>query len=171
MTTTPHRIIGVDPGSRLTGWGVIEIRGEQAKAVAWGAIAAGDGEFCDRLGTIFEELAALLDQHGAAEAAFESVFMNRNAASALKLGQARGAAVAAAVSRRLPVAEYPPTRIKQALVGRGRADKTQVQHMVRVLLGIAEPLQADAADALAVALCHHHTKQTLDRMSAAGVKR
>ena len=98
--------------------------------------------------------------------AVETVFISKNAASALKLGQARGAAVCAAISRELPVAEYSPRSVKQAIVGRGAADKVQVQHMVGVLLQLQEKLQEDAADALAVALCHQHTQQTAQRMQA-----
>ena len=159
------RILGIDPGSRITGWGVISVRDGKARVIAHGAIQAGGGEFSERLGIIFDALLAVIDEHHPDACAVESVFMNRNASSALKLGQARGAAVCAAISRRLAVAEYPPAKVKQALVGRGGADKQQVQHMVGVLLGIREALQADAADALAVALCHHHTQQTLDRMA------
>ena len=96
--------------------------------------------------------------------AIETVFVSRNAGSALKLGQARGAAICAAISRKLPVSEYAPRAVKQAIVGRGGADKGQVQHMVMVLLQLKEKLQEDAADALAVALCHQHTQQTLNRM-------
>jgi len=133
--------------------------------VYFGAIKAGDGEFNERLGTIFFELQKLIETYRPHQAAIETVFVANNAASAIKLGQARGAAVCAAISCKLPVAEYSPRSVKQAIVGRGGAAKEQVQHMVGVLLGIKEPIQNDAADALAVALCHQHTSQTQARLA------
>ena len=158
------RILGIDPGSRLTGFGVIEVNDERVTAVQHGVIKAGAGEFPERLGIIFTGIRDLIDQHQPAEVAIETVFVSRNAGAALKLGQARGAAICAAISLGLPVSEYAPRSIKQAIVGRGGADKVQVQHMVMVLLQLQEKLQEDAADALAVALCHQHTQQTLNRM-------
>jgi len=160
------RILGIDPGSRFTGFGIIDVRGERATLVHQGVIRTGKGEFPERLGVIFAELRELIQQHGPTEVAVETVFVSRNAASALKLGQARGAAVCAAISMGLPVAEYSPRSVKQAIVGRGGADKVQVQHMVSVLLQLQETPAEDAADALAVALCHQHTKQTVTRMQA-----
>ncbi len=158
------RILGIDPGSRLTGFGIIEVNGDQAIAVQHGVIKAGTGEFPERLGIIFAGICDLIGEHRPGEVAIETVFMSRNAGTALKLGQARGAAICAAISLGLPVSEYAPRSIKQAIVGRGGADKVQVQHMVTVLLQLKEKLQEDAADALAVALCHQHTQQTLNRM-------
>ncbi len=158
------RILGIDPGSRLTGFGIIEVNGDQAIAVQHGVIKAGTGEFPERLGIIFTGIRDLIDEHQPAEVAVEAVFVSRNASTALKLGQARGAAICAAISLGLPVSEYAPRSVKQAIVGRGGADKVQVQHMVMVLLQLQEKLQEDAADALAVALCHQHTQQTLNRM-------
>lgn len=158
------KILGIDPGSRRTGFGIIEVRGDQAKLVHTGVIKAGDGDFPQRLGTIFAGLCEVIREHAPDEVAVETVFLSHNASSALKLGQARGAAICAAISEGLPVSEYAPRAIKQAMVGKGGADKTQVQHMVRILLGHAEPLAEDAADALAVALCHQHTQQTLNRL-------
>ena len=158
------RILGIDPGSRLTGFGIIEVNGDQAIAVQHGVIKAGTGEFPERLGIIFAGIRDLIGEHQPAEVAIETVFMSRNAGTALKLGQARGAAICAAISLGVPVSEYAPRSIKQAIVGRGGADKVQVQHMVMVLLQLKEKLQEDAADALAVALCHQHTQQTLNRM-------
>jgi crossover junction endodeoxyribonuclease RuvC len=158
------RILGIDPGSRLTGFGVIEVNGDQAIAVQHGVIKAGTGEFPERLGIIFAGIRDLISEHQPDEVAIETVFMSRNAGTALKLGQARGAAICAAISLGVPVSEYAPRSIKQAIVGRGGADKVQVQHMVMVLLQLKEKLQEDAADALAVALCHQHTQQTLNRM-------
>jgi crossover junction endodeoxyribonuclease RuvC len=158
------RILGIDPGSRFTGFGIIEVNGDQAIAVQHGVIKAGTGEFPERLGIIFTGIRDLINEHQPGEVAIETVFMSRNAGTALKLGQARGAAICAAISLGLPVSEYAPRSIKQAIVGRGGADKVQVQHMVTVLLQLKEKLQEDAADALAVALCHQHTQQTLNRM-------
>ncbi len=159
------RILGVDPGSRMTGVGIIEVNGDRVRPVYYGVIRAGDGEFTERLGCIFSGLQQLIREHHPEQAAIETVFVAHNAASAIKLGQARGAAVCAAISCEIPVSDYSPRSVKQAIVGRGGADKTQVQHMVGVLLGIREPIQNDAADALAVALCHQHTSQTLARMA------
>jgi crossover junction endodeoxyribonuclease RuvC len=158
------KILGIDPGSRFTGYGIIEVRGDQARLVHTGVIKAGSGDFPERLGTIFSELRALLADHAPDEVAVETVFMSHNAGSALKLGQARGAAICAAIAAGLPVSEYAPRAVKQAMVGKGGADKSQVQHMVRILLNHSEALPEDAADALAVALCHQHTQQTLSRL-------
>jgi len=159
------RILGVDPGSRMTGVGIIEVNGDRVSPVYYGAIKAGSGEFTERLGIIFSGLQDLIKEYRPDQAAIETVFVAHNAASAIKLGQARGAAVCAAISCDIPVSDYSPRSIKQAIVGRGGADKTQVQHMVGILLGIREPIQNDAADALAVALCHQHTSHTLARMA------
>lgn len=149
----------------MTGVGIIEINGDRVTPVYYGAIKAGTGEFTERLGIIFHELQALIKEHQPDQAAIETVFVANNAASAIKLGQARGAAVCAAISCEVPVADYSPRSVKQAIVGRGGADKTQVQHMVGLLLNIQGPIQNDAADALAIALCHHHTADTLTRMN------
>ncbi len=162
----PLRILGIDPGSRFTGVGIIEVRGDQARAVHFTVIKAGTGDFPGRLGKIFSGVRDLVAAHRPQVAAVETVFVSHNAASAIKLGQARGAAVCAAIDGGVEVVEYAPRAIKQALVGKGGADKVQVQHMVRVLLGLSEAPAEDAADALAVALCHHHTHGTLQRMAA-----
>jgi len=159
------RILGVDPGSRLTGVGIIEVQGDRVIPVYYDAIKAGSGEFTERLGIIFSGLQQLIREYQPDQAAIETVFVANNASAAIKLGQARGAAVCAAISCGLPVSEYSPRSIKQAIVGRGGADKGQVQHMVGLLLGIKGPIQNDAADALAAALCHQHTSQTLARMT------
>jgi len=158
------RILGIDPGSRITGYGLIEVRGDSAKCVTHGVIKTGGGDFPQRLGVIFSGLCELINEHQPDQFAIETVFVSRNPNSALKLGQARGAAVCAAISLGLPVAEYSPRSVKQAIVGRGSADKLQVKHMVGVLLAVREDIAEDAADALAVALCHQHTQQTIDRM-------
>jgi len=160
------RILGIDPGSRCTGYGIIAVDGDRATLVRCGVIRSSDGEFAERLGVIFAGLRQVIAESAPTEAAVENVFVSRNAASALKLGQARGAAVCAAISAGLPVSEYSPRSVKQAIVGRGGADKVQVQHMVRVLLHLQEAPEEDAADALAVALCHQHTQQTAERMQA-----
>lgn len=161
------RILGIDPGSRRTGVGIIEVRDGAVAPLCFGVIRAGDGDFPERLRLIFEGVRDLVREHQPDEVAVESVFVAHNAASAIKLGQARGAAICAAIERRLPVAEYAPRAVKQAVVGRGAADKAQVQHMVRVLLALEQSLAEDAADALAVALCHHHTRGTLAQIAAA----
>jgi len=158
------RILGIDPGSRLTGFGVIEASGDQAAVVRHGVIKAGNGEFPERLGIIFSGIRDLINELQPHEVAIETVFVSHNAASALKLGQAVGAAMCAAISMGRPVAEYSPRSVKQAIVGRGGADKVQVQHMVGVLLQLQDTPTEDAADALAVALCHQHTQQTVNRM-------
>jgi len=149
----------------MTGVGIIEVNGDRVTPVYFGAIKAGSGEFTERLGIIFSGLRQLIKEYQPDQAAIETVFVAHNAASAIKLGQARGAAVCAAISCDVPVSDYSPRFVKQAIVGRGGADKTQVQHMVGLLLGIKEPIQNDAADALAVALCHQHTAQTQARMA------
>jgi len=162
----PRRILGIDPGSRFTGVGLIEVRGDKVTALHHTVIKTAGAEFTERLGIIFNgvrELAATLSPH---VAAVETVFVSKNPSSAIKLGQARGAAVCALIDAGVTVAEYAPRAIKQAIVGRGAADKVQVQHMVKILLSLRETPAEDAADALAVALCHHHTEGTLQRMAA-----
>ena len=160
------RILGIDPGSRFTGYGIIDVEGDRAALVEQGIIKTGGGEFPERLGKIFDGIRSVIDEYSPGEVAVESVFISKNPSSALKLGQARGAAICAAISRGLTVSEYTPRSVKQAIVGRGGADKVQVQHMVCVLLRLAETPAEDAADALAVALCHQHTQQTEQRMQA-----
>ena len=160
------RILGIDPGSRRTGVGLVEATGDRLQVIHYTVIQAGTGDFPDRPGRIFNGVRDLVAAHRPTVAAVETVFVSHNAASAIKLGQARGAAICALVEAGLPVSEYAPRAVKQALVGRGGADKVQVQHMVRVLLGLREAPAEDAADALAVALCHHHTEGTLQRMAA-----
>ena len=158
------RILGLDPGSRFTGYGIIDVNGDRAAAVHHGVIKTGAGEFPERLGIIFRGVRDLVIEYRPTEVAVEDVFVSKNASSALKLGQARGAAICAAICEDLKVAEYTPRSVKQAIVGRGGADKVQVQHMVCVLLQLRETPQEDAADALAVALCHQHTQQGRDRI-------
>jgi crossover junction endodeoxyribonuclease RuvC len=159
------RILGIDPGLRVTGFGLIEASGGKAVYVSSGCIRSEGTDLPRRLGVIFEGVQALIEQHRPHEAAIENVFMQRNASSALKLGQARGAAISALVIESLPVYEYTPAQIKQSLVGRGGAAKQQVRHMVCALLGLRTPPRMDAADALACALSHYHVRQTRARIS------
>jgi len=152
-----HRILGIDPGSRVTGYGVVELTPRGPAYLASGCIRPAGGTFIERLGDIYYGVASLIAEHGPDQVAIEEVFLATNPASALKLGQARGVAVAAAVGAGLPVAEYAARRIKQAVVGTGSATKPQVQHMVRVLLKLSGNPAGDAADALAIAICHVNT--------------
>ncbi|HWZ65088.1 MAG TPA: crossover junction endodeoxyribonuclease RuvC [Steroidobacteraceae bacterium] len=152
------RILGLDPGSRRTGFGILECRGAELLLIAHGCLDVSQAGSAARLRMIFEGLAALVSEHCPGEIAIERVFVSRNVDSALKLGQARGAALCA-VPRGVPVFEYAPRAIKLALVGSGAAEKFQVAHMIRVLLGVAGALSADAADALAVAVCHAHARR------------
>jgi crossover junction endodeoxyribonuclease RuvC len=151
------RILGLDPGSRRTGFGLIECRGAELHVLAHGCLNVAHAAPAARLRLIFEGLQALMGEHHPAEVAVERVFVSRNVDSALKLGQARGAALCA-IPQGIPVFEYAPRAIKLAVVGSGAAEKLQVLHMVRVLLSLRERPGADAADALAVAVCHAHAR-------------
>ena len=155
------RILGIDPGSQVTGFGIVDARqrGSVIRLVHFGAIRT-DGEHSTRLRQIFDEVGRMVKEFGPDEVAVERVFVHRNADSALKLGQARAAALCATFEADLPVFEYAARHIKKAVVGRGGADKTQVQHMVKLMLGMRSEPQADAADALAAALCHAHARST-----------
>jgi crossover junction endodeoxyribonuclease RuvC len=163
-------ILGIDPGSRKTGFGIIQAHGARQIYVASGVIRLGDGALSDRLKILFDSISSLIDEHRPEHAAVEEVFMAKSAGSALKLGQARGAAVVACVSRGLQVADYTARQIKQAVVGTGAANKEQVQHMVQTLLKLPAAPQEDAADALAAALCHAHMRQGLAAMTAPSAK-
>jgi crossover junction endodeoxyribonuclease RuvC len=154
------RILGIDPGSRVTGYGIIDQAGQQLTYIASGCIRTGGGSLAERLGIIFSGISSIIQEFMPEEMAIERVFMNKNADSALKLGQARGAAISAIVTLDLPVFEYTPAAVKQGLVGNGRAEKEQVQHMVRVILGMQGRMALDESDALAVALCHAHSSST-----------
>jgi crossover junction endodeoxyribonuclease RuvC len=158
-STAKVRVLGIDPGSRRTGFGVIECRGSDYVHVAHGCLNVGSALMAERLRLIFDGLQALIEEHQPAEIAVERVFVNRNVESALKLGQARGAALCA-VPRGLPVFEYAPRAIKLALVGSGAAEKTQVTHMILTLLKLQARIGPDASDALAVAVCHAHSRRT-----------
>lgn len=163
-------ILGIDPGSRVTGYGVIERRHNKFVYLASGCIRVGDHSLDVRLNNIFNAVSDIIRQFAPKQFAIEQVFMARNPDSALKLGQARGAAIVAATQAELPVSEYSARQIKQAVVGKGSAEKTQVQHMVKHLLELSGTPQSDAADALAVALCHAHTQQSLINLSGQATK-
>jgi crossover junction endodeoxyribonuclease RuvC len=152
------RILGLDPGSRRTGFGIIEWRDGEYSHIAHGCLNVGAAAMVERLRRIFEGLKTLIQEHQPAEVAVERVFVKRNVASALKLGQARGAALCA-IPAGTAVFEYAPRAVKLALVGSGAAQKFQVVHMVQALLRLAEPLELDASDALAVAVCHAHSRR------------
>ncbi len=160
------RILGIDPGSRITGFGVIDAEGSHAAYIASGCVRVEGNTLAERLQIIFDGVSNIVSTHRPDEMAVEQVFVNRNAASALKLGQARGVAVVAGVQASLPVFEYTPAQVKQAITGKGNAAKEQMQHMVRLLLSLPSAPPADAADALAIALCHGHINQTLSKMPA-----
>ena len=147
-------ILGIDPGSRITGFGLIDNQTSSIAYIASGKINVSGDSLPQRLGYIFAAVDEVIREHQPLHMSIENVFISRNADSALKLGQARGAAICAAHQAGLEIAEYAPREIKQALVGTGAASKDQVQHMVKRLLGIKQELQADEADGLAIAICH-----------------
>ena len=154
-------ILGIDPGSRITGYGVIQRVGRQQQYLGSGCIRMQGDALAPRLQQIFDGVSQLILQYKPDMFAIEQVFMAKNPDSALKLGQARGAAIVAASNQGLDVAEYSARQIKQSVVGNGNAQKTQVQHMVTFILKLPGTPQADAADALAVALCHSHSEENL----------
>ena len=160
-------ILGIDPGSRKTGYGIIQSQGGEITYICSGVIRMSeDFVLSERLKVIFDSVTQLIETHLPQEFAIENVFMSKSAGSALKLGQARGAAIVAAVNQELEVAEYEARKVKQSVVGTGAADKFQVQHMVKTLLSLPKTPQEDAADALAVAICHANTQKYL--LSLAG---
>lgn len=156
-------ILGIDPGSRITGYGVVLDRGlgRGCEYVASGCIRTGGGELHQRLQVVYRSVREVISAHGPVTMGIERVFMARNADSALKLGQARGAAIVAAAEEGLEIAEYSATQVKQAITGTGGASKEQVQLMVMHLLKLTTKPQIDASDALAIALCHAHTRSSL----------
>jgi len=164
------RILGIDPGLRATGFGVLDREGNALAYVASGCVRTGDGDLPSRLKTILDGLAEVIAMHGPDQAAVEKVFVNVNPNSTLLLGQARGTAICAAVLAGLPVAEYTALQVKQAVVGKGHADKEQVQEMVRRLLGLSSRPGSDAADALACAICHAHGGQGLGAIATRGYR-
>jgi crossover junction endodeoxyribonuclease RuvC len=151
-----RRILGIDPGLRVTGFGVIVVYGSRMQYVTSGCIRNVSGELPERLKTILHDLASVIATHRPTEVAVEKVFVSVNPYSTLLLGQARGAAISAAVLADIPVSEYTALQVKQAVVGHGKAAKNQVQEMVRRLLALAAAPATDAADALACAICHAH---------------
>lgn len=162
------RILGVDPGARATGWAVIDRRGARLTFVAAGVVRAGAKSTKPaRLARIQQALAQIIDDHRPIEAAVEETFVNTSPRDALTLGEARGVALAAPAVAGMPVAEYAANTVKKAVVGKGHADKAQVQMMVRVLIPASGELASDAADALAVAICHAHHRDAQElRMRA-----
>jgi crossover junction endodeoxyribonuclease RuvC len=152
---TVVRIIGIDPGLRHTGWGIIEAEGNKLSYVADGAVhSVNEDDLAVRLLQIHQQILAVLDEFKPDEAAIEETFVNKDARATLKLGQARGVVMLAPVLRKIGVAEYAPNVIKKTVVGNGHAEKDQVKHMVRILLPRAELKTADSVDALAIAICH-----------------
>jgi crossover junction endodeoxyribonuclease RuvC len=164
------RILGIDPGLRVTGFGVLDQSGGKLVYVTSGCIRTGSGELPQRLRSILDGLAGVIAQCRPHEIALEKVFLNANPESTLLLGQARGTAICAAVLHDLPVAEYTALQVKQAVVGNGHARKEQVQEMVRRLLSLALAPKSDAADALACAICHAHGSQGLGKLATAGYR-
>jgi crossover junction endodeoxyribonuclease RuvC len=166
VSTPTLRILGIDPGLNRTGFGLVDARGDRLSFVDAGVIRVPPGELAVRLGVILRELGAVIAEHRPAMAVVEQVFVNVNPKATLLLGQARGAALCAAVAAELPVHEYAALSIKQAVVGTGRATKEQVQMMISRLLSLAAAPPPDAADALACAVCHAHTRRLAAQMSA-----
>lgn len=161
-----QRILGIDPGSRFTGYGVIESEGSRLRFLDAGVIALGSGDMFPRLSQLFSELTSLVRHHQPTTCGIEAVFVHKNPMSALKLGQARGAAIAAIGQQGIELSEYATRTVKQAVVGKGSADKEQVAHMCNLLLNRQGKLPLDASDALAIAICHAHhvgTKAMLAR--------
>ena len=165
------RILGIDPGLRVTGFGVIEKHGNQLVYVASGCIKSNDRQSLpERISTLFAGISEVIATYAPDQAAVEQVFVNVNPQSTLLLGQARGAAISALVHAGLPVAEYTALQVKQAVVGKGKAAKEQVQHMVVRLLNLPGAPTADAADALACAICHAHGGQGLGALATTGFR-
>lgn len=165
------RILGIDPGSRATGYGLIEKEGNRLIHIDNGVIRPpAKAELPERLLSIFSDLNTIISEYAPQYSAIEQVFMSKNAQSALKLGQARGAALLAMASAGLEIGEYSPMQVKSAVVGYGRAAKSQVQQMVKALLNLPEIAQEDASDALAVAICHAHSIN-LNRQLATATKK
>ncbi len=165
------RIIGIDPGSRITGYGIVDTNGFKHKYVTSGFITIKAATLADKLGMIYVEVSRIVSDWTPESMAIEQVFVKNNADSALKLGQARGAAICAAVQANLPIGEYTPRTIKKAVVGSGAADKQQIQTMVQRLLGLDAEPQNDEADALAIAICHAHHIKIRKSGVAAGIRR
>jgi crossover junction endodeoxyribonuclease RuvC len=158
----PIRILGIDPGLRRTGWGIVEITGNRLAFLGCGSVATNDRDvLATRLLTIYDGLMRILDEFRPDEAAVETTFVNKDAKATLKLGQARGIAMVVPAKAGVPVAEYAPNLVKKSIVGAGHGDKAQVRMMIGVLLPKADPSSADAADALAIAVTHAHHRQSI----------
>jgi crossover junction endodeoxyribonuclease RuvC len=170
-TRVATRILGLDPGLRITGFGVIDHLGSQLRYVASGCIRTADGELPARLKTLLDGVREVITTYGPDEVAVEKVFVNVNPQSTLLLGQARGAVICGAVSCDLPVSEYTALQVKQSVVGYGKAAKEQVQDMVQRLLRLDASPGPDAADALACAICHAHGSHGLGGLAGAGARR
>lgn len=164
------RILGIDPGLRVTGFGVLDKAGQKLAYVTSGCIKTAQGDLAARLKTILDGLAEVIMQCRPEQIALEKVFVNANPQSTLLLGQARGTAICAAVMHDLPIAEYTALQVKQAVVGNGHAEKDQVQEMVKRLLNLGGKPSPDASDALACAICHAHGGQGLGRLATAGYR-
>ncbi|TWH64759.1 Holliday junction endonuclease RuvC [Azomonas agilis] len=164
-------ILGIDPGSRVTGYGLVRDTGRGCDYVASGCIRTGSGELHERLQAVYRGISQIVTAYNPITVGVERVFMARNADSALKLGQARGAAIVALAEHGLELAEYTATQVKQAIAGSGGADKHQVQLMVMHLLRLQQKPQLDASDALAIALCHAHHRQSLKPHGLLGMQR
>lgn len=160
--------MGIDPGSRVTGYGVVDQTSSGIRYVASGCIRMQQEGMPERLKKIFDGVSELINIYQPEQVAIEQIFMHKNADSALKLGMARGAIMCATMQQSLPIYEYAARQVKLALVGKGSADKHQVQHMIKVLLGIQGEMPMDASDALAIAMCHIHHQQTTDRYNQVG---
>ena len=161
MAGRPIRILGIDPGLRRTGWGLIDVDGNRLIYVACGSVATNDrAELAARLVQIHDGLARVIDEFHPGEAAVEATFVNKDAGATLKLGQARGIALLIPARAGIAVAEYAPNLVKKTIVGAGHADKAQIRVMIGVLLPRADPASEDAADALAIAVCHAHHRQS-----------
>ncbi|HCT98518.1 MAG TPA: crossover junction endodeoxyribonuclease RuvC [Methylococcaceae bacterium] len=158
------RILGIDPGSRLTGYGVIEYSPQGCRYVTSGTLKITADNFPQKLKQIFDGILHITSEYQPQQMAIEQVFMSKNVDSALKLGQARGAAICAVQMHAVPVFEYAARQVKQSIAGKGSADKVQVQHMVKLLLNIHGTMQIDASDALGVALCHAHIYATQQQL-------
>ena len=170
MTSTPIRILGIDPGLRRTGWGVLDSEGNRLIFVGCGSVETRETmALAERLLVIHEGPGRVLDRFRPIEAAVEQTFVNKDGVATLKLGQARGVAMLAPAMFGIVVAEYAPNQVKKTVVGAGHADKTQIQAMLKILLPKADPKSADAADALAIAITHaHHRGRAMLRMKVAG---
>lgn len=170
-TRITTRILGIDPGSRQTGYGIIDSDGNKSLHVDSGCIYVKGESFPERLGYIFQHVSEVITEYQPSELSIEQVFVNKNVDSALKLGQARGAAICAAVNAGLKVSEYTPKAVKSAVVGTGNASKEQVQHMMSMILSLEKGLQADQADALGIALCHAHNRNLAGKIALPSRKR